>query len=232
MNRHLLLLFVVPIVFVFAACAPTINLLDKNNLKDTSLLSDDPCSAPCWNDIIPGETSFHDAKVAVEFDGGYMNVEEVQPDEATTARLFGFSDGEANVCCQVLSEDGEIVDSMLFFLAPEMTLSEIIDKYGDPTYLLGEEVADGQAIMFLIYPDVPIVIYAFVAGAAEGELSATSEIVGVLYLTADGMQRLIDNNSLYEWDGYQSFATYIDENYDFVGDKVTDDTSSDAPQSN
>lgn len=228
MNRRLLLMFVAPIVIVLAACAPTINLLDENNLKDTSLLSGDPCEAPCWNGITPGETSFRDAKIIIEDDARFMNVEEVEPDEESNARLFGFSAGEANVCCQMLSEGGEIIDSMLFFLAPEMTLDAIIDKYGVPTYLLGETPADDQAIMFLIYPDVPIVIYAFVAGAAEGELSGSSEIIGVLYVTDEGMQRLIDNNSFYEWDGYQSFATYIDENYDFVGEEVGsgDDASS------
>jgi len=233
MNRRLLLLFAVLIAIVLAACAPPINLLDENNLKDTSLLSGEPCEAPCWNGITPGETSFRDAKIIIEDDERFANVEEVEPEEESNARLFGFSDGEANICCQVLSENGDVIDSMLFFLAPEMTLGEVIEKYGDPTYVLGETPSEDQAIMFLIYPDVPIVIYAFVAGAAEGELSDSSEIIGLLYLTDVAMQRLINNNSFYDWDGYQSFATYIDENYDFVGDEVSsvDDATSDESES-
>jgi hypothetical protein len=234
MDRRLLLLFVAPILIVLAACAPTINLLDENNLKDTSLLSGEPCEAPCWNGIVPGETSFRDAKIIVEDDVRYLNVDEVEPDEETNSRLFGFSDGEANICCQVLSEDGEVIESLLFLLAPEMTLDAILDKYGAPTYLAGDSPAEDQAVMFLIYPDVSIVIYAFVAGATEGELSDTSEIIGVLYLTDDGMQQLINTNSFYEWDGYQSFATYIDENYDFVGEEVgsSEDASSGESESN
>jgi hypothetical protein len=232
MNRRLLLLFAVLTVIVLAACAPPINLLDENNLKDTSLLSDDPCAAPCWNGIIPGETSFRDAKIIVEDDGRYSNIEDVEPDEETEARLFGFSDGEANICCQILSEDGDIIDSMLLFLAPEMTLDSVIDKYGDPTYLIGDAPAEDQAFMLLVYPDVPLVVYAFVAGAAEGEISGSSEIIGTLYLTDEAMQRLIDNNSFYVWDGYQSFATYNDENYDFVGDDVgSEDESTDSSES-
>ena len=229
MNRRLLLLFVAPIFIVLAACSPTINLLDENNLKDTSLLSDDPCEAPCWNGITPGETSFRDAKILVEDDARFMNVEEIEPEEESNARLFGFSEGEANICCQILSEEGDIIDSMLFFLAPEMTLDAVIDKYGEPLYVLGEAPAEDQAIMFVIYPDVPMVIYAFVAGPAEGELSGSSEIIGMLYMTDPAMERLINNNSFYDWDGYQSYVTYIDENYDFVGAEVesTDDASED-----
>lgn len=74
MDRRLLLLFVAPIFIVLAACAPTINLLDENNLKDTSLLSGEPCEAPCWNGIVPGETSFRDAKIIVEDDVRFLKI--------------------------------------------------------------------------------------------------------------------------------------------------------------
>lgn len=233
MNRRLFVLFIAVIAIVFVACSPTINLLDENNLKDTSLLTDDPCEAPCWNNITPGETSFRDALIIVQDDERYSNVEEVEPEEETNARLFGFSAGESNICCQVLSEEGDVIDSMLFFLAPEMTLGDILEKYNDPTYVLGEELAEDQAVLFLIFPDVPMVLYGHVAGAAEGELSASSEIVGVLYLTDAGMERLINGNSLYNWEGYQSYSDYIDENYDFVGEDVipAEDTPSEETES-
>jgi len=219
MYRRLIFFPVVLIAFALAACAPTINLLDENNLKDTSLLTGEPCEAPCWNGITPGETSFRDARIIVEDDERYRNVEEIQPEEETEERLFGFSDGDANVCCQVYSRDGETIDSMLFLLSPQMTLGEVVEKYGEPTYLTGEEVAEGQAIMFLLYPDVPIVLYAFVAGAS-GELSEDSEIIGLLYMTESEIQQIIDASRFYVWEGYQAFADYIDENYDFVGSEA------------
>ncbi len=219
MYRRLSLIFAVLIVFLLAACAPTINLLDENNLKDTSLLTGEPCDAPCWNGITPGETTFRDARILVEDDERYLNVEEIEPEEETEERLFGFSDGEANICCQIYSRDGETVESMLFLLAPEMTLGAVVDKYGDPTYLTGEEVAEGQAIMFLVYPDVPLVLYGFVEGST-GDITASSEIIGVLYMTETEMQQIIDASRFYEWEGYQAFADYVDENYDFVGSEA------------
>lgn len=233
MNRRLFLLFAVLIAVVLTACAPPINLLDENNLHDTSLLSGDPCEAPCWNGIVPGETSFRDAMIMVEDDARFTNVEEVELEDATDERLFSFAEGEGNTCCQVLSESGGIIDSMLLFLAPEITVGEILEKFGEPTYLLGDTPSEDQGFMLLVFPDVPLVVYAFVAGSAEGEISASSELIGVLYLTDEAMQRLIDNNSFYEWDGYQSYSTYIDENYDFVGAEVgsEEDATSDESES-
>ncbi len=219
MYRRLVIILIALIALVLVACSPTVNLLDENNLKDTSLLSGEPCEAPCWNGITPGETTFRDAKILVEDDSRYSKVEEVTPEEETQERLFGFSDGEANVCCQIYSRDGDIVESMLFLLSPLMTLGEVVDKYGDPTYLTGEEVAEGQAIMFLLYPDVPIVLYAFVEGT-EGTLSADSEIIGLLYMTETEIQQIIDSSRFYEWEGYQAFTAYIDENYDFIGSEA------------
>lgn len=221
MSRRLFLLLTILVAIVVAACSPTVNLLDEKNLSDESLLTGEPCEAPCWNNIIPGETSFRDALILVEDDSRFTNVEEVEPDEETSARLFGFSTGEGtNICCQVLSEEGEVIDSMLFFLAPEMTIGDIIEKYGEPTYVIGEEVVEGeQAILFLVFPDVPIVLYAFVAGAT-GELTDSSQIVGVLYMTDAAMERLINGNSFYNWEGYQGFSDYVDENFDFVGEDV------------
>lgn len=227
MYQRLSLIFFALTAFLLVACSPEINLLDENNLKDTSLVSGEPCDAPCWNDITPGETTYRDALISVEDDGRFQNVQENEFDEETDERLFGFSDGDANVCCQVYSRDGEVVDSMLFLLAPQMTLGEVIDKYGEPTYLTGEEVAEGQAIVFLVYPDVPIVLYAYVEGAT-GDLTETSEIIGALYMTESEIQQIIDASQFYEWEGYQAFADYIDENYDFVGvDAVVDEANSD-----
>jgi hypothetical protein len=227
MYQRLSLIFFALTAFLLAACSPEINLLDENNLKDTSLVSGEPCDAPCWNNITPGETTYRDALISVEDDGRFQNVQENEFDEETDERLFGFSDGDANICCQVYSRDGEVVDSMLFLLAPQMTLGEVVDKYGEPTYLTGEEVAEGQAIVFLVYPDVPIVLYAYVAGAA-GDLTETSEIIGALYMTESEIQQIIDASQFYEWEGYQAFADYIDENYDFIGvDAVVDEANPD-----
>lgn len=220
MNRILFCLFVVSIAVVLAACAPAANLLDETRLNDTSLLSGEPCAAPCWNGIVPGETSYRDAKILIEDDERFGNIEESEPQEDSSVRGFVFSPSEAQQCCQVMSSDGEVVDSMMLLLAPKMTLDPALEQYGEPEYLFGGESSEDQAYMALIWTDVPMVVYAFVAGAAEGELSAASEIFILMYMAEPEMQSLTNCLRLYVWEGYQSYADYVDEDYDFVGQDV------------
>ena len=220
MNRILLCLFTVSIAVVFAACAPAANLLDETRLNDTSLLSGEPCAAPCWNGIVPGETSYRDARILIEDDERFGNIEEAEPQEDSSLRVFLFAPNEAQQCCQVMSRDGEVVDSMMLLLAPTMTLGPVLEQYGEPEYLFGGESSEDQAYMALVWTDVPMVVYIFVAGAAEGELSAASEVFILMYMTEPEMQSLTNCLRSYVWEGYQSYADYADGDYDFVGQDV------------
>ena len=112
--------------------------------------------------------------------------------------------------------DGEVVDSIFLLLAPQTRLEQVIDKYGDPAWLTGEGITEDQAIMSLIYPEQNFVVYAFVAGEAEGSVTSSSEIIGSIYMTSDNMTRIIETTNLYEWDGYKAFSTYIDGNFDLL----------------
>lgn len=217
MNRILLCLFAVSSAVVLAACASAANLLDETRLNDASLLSGEPCSAPCWNGIVPGETSYRDAKILIEDDERFENVDEAEPQEDSSLRVFVFSPSEAQQCCQVMSRDGEVVDSMMLLLAPTMTLGPALERYGEPEYLFGGESSEDQAYMALVWTDVPMVVYGFVAGAAEGGLSAASEIFISMYMTESEMQLLTNCLRLYVWEGYQPYADYVDGDYDFVG---------------
>src|SRR5690606_19306671 len=144
------------------------NLLDERLLKDTSLLTDDPCAAPCWNNIIPGETSWRDAKIAIEDNTQFINVEEIK-DENSEAKLLNFHNSEDVPCCRIYSTlDGDLVGQVLTLLAPgQITLDEILEKYGDPSYVAGSDVTPEQTLLSLIFPDVPVIVYVFSPGTAE-----------------------------------------------------------------
>lgn len=217
MNRRLLLALITILAIVLVACAPPVNLLEENNLKDTSLLTGEPCEAPCWNNIVPGETTYRDAKIIVEDDTRIKNVSEPEIEEGEIVKAFTFSGGDGPVCCQIIAEDGETINSVLLFLSPQITLGEVLEKYDEPSYVVGEAVNEEQASLALIFPDVPMILYAFVAGAEKGEISASSEIIGAIYMTTVDMDRIITGNDLYNWEGYQSFADYVDGEYDHKG---------------
>ena len=217
MKRALLLILISCITVVSVACSPEVKLLDESKLKDLSLISGEPCEAPCWNGIVPGETSYSEAKTLMEDDWRYQNIEEAEQQEDSAARIFGFSPNEGQVCCQAFSRDGETVTSMLIQLAPDMSFGPVMDRFGEPVFVGGESPAPDQAYMALVYADVPMVVYAFVAGEAEGYLSTSSEIIGAMYMSDAEMDLLLACSSLYDWAGFLSFSSYIDGNFDFVG---------------
>ena len=223
MNRALFLLLVSLLAVVAVACSPEVRLLDDTKLKDLSLLSGDPCKAPCWNEIIPGETSYVDAKTIIEDDWRYQNIEEAEQQEGNPARIFGFTPEEGQVCCQVFSRDGQTVTSMLLQLAPQMTLGPVMDAHGEPTYVGGDSPAADQAYMALVFEDVPMVVYAFVAGAESGSLSSSSEIIGLMVMAQSEMDTLLSCSSLDSWAGFGTFSSYIDENYDYIGEHADDE---------
>jgi len=213
-----LLLPIIAVLVVISACAPPPNLRDENLLKDTSLITGEPCEAPCWRNITPGETSWRDALVIVEDDPQMTNVDRVD-DEENDVSVISWADGDAGVtCCQMVTSDGDTVESLTLLLAPQMQLSDVVDVLGEPEYLTGVEISADQALMLLIYPDDLIMVYVFVAGTAEGTLSETSEIVGSIYMTEDVMNEAIAATNLYLWDGYQSYADYIDEEFDITAE--------------
>ncbi len=224
MNR-LLPLCLLMAALLLSACSGEVNLLDETKLRDTSLLTGAPCEAPCWHGIIPDETSYRDAKLIIEGDARFKIVEEPDPQEGNPARSFTFAEGDNPGCCQLVSRDGETVTSFLLQTAPIMTFGPVYDRYGEPDYAVGQQVNDAQGYVALMYTDRSLVVYAFVASPAQGSLSTSSQIIGVLYLGESEQQQLLECTSLFEWAGFTSFAEYSGENYDYVGEGVGDEVA-------
>lgn len=196
-------------VFFFAACQPPPELRDQNLLQDRSLITNEPCEAPCWRGITPGETSWGEALTILE-DDTTLSDPTTQNDEESGSVVAEFQQINTNVpCCQMFSEAGELVDIVFLRVAPNVTLGDLIESKGEPSYLIGTPFSDDQAIMNLIYPDIPMVIYAFVEGTS-GALSEDSEIIGILYLKSSDMDTLFETSDpgLQEWEGYQTYQYY------------------------
>jgi hypothetical protein len=225
MKLRLLVPGLLALVFFFAACQPPPELRDPNLLQDRSLITNEPCEAPCWRGITPGVTSWSDALTILE-DDTTLGDPTPQSDEESGAVVAEFQQINSNVpCCQMFSESGELVDVVFLRVAPLVTLGELIDSKGEPAYLIGSPFSDDQAIMNLIYPDIPMVVYAFVAGTS-GTLTEDSEIIGILYLKDSDMQTLFETSQpgLQAWEGYQSYQ-YYDESELEITPSVTETPS-------
>jgi hypothetical protein len=198
-------------VVVFAACTPP-QLRDPQLLQDTSLITSEPCAIPCWRGITPGETAWDEALTIIREDATLENVQ-LQEDDNTSAAVAEFQQRSGTACCRIFTEDGETVDLLFLRTAPTLTLGEVIETQGEPIYAVGSPFADDQAVMNLIYPEKSTVVYAFVGGES-GALSASSEIIAMLYMSPADMETLIQTSPLHTWEGYAPYTTYGDENYE------------------
>ncbi len=207
------------LVVLLAGCVPIPNLRNPKFLKDDSLIaSEPPCAAPCWRGITPGETAWSDALTILEDATDFENPQVQTADGGGPQVGAQWKPVDGEDCCQIYSEDGKTVSLILLQLAPDMTLGQILEARGEPQYAIGTPGNDEQAIVSLFYPEQSLIVVAFVAGAAKGELSESSEIIGAYYLTPDRMDIILKTSSLYGWKDYQPFSAYAAdaENADFV----------------
>jgi hypothetical protein len=203
------------LVVLVAACAPIPELRNDLLLRDTGLITGEPCEAPCWQTIVPGETLWGQALDLLAANTSYTGQDRTRSRDSDEVVLsFGYQDGPQ--CCRLYTRDGEIVSSILLLMAPEMKLEQVLERYGEPQYLHGEDLTSDQTFVSLVYPDVPMIVYAFVAGIESGELTAQSEIIGAVMMTADEMQLLLDGTSLYNWSGYGALKTMLDGEFDWL----------------
>lgn len=208
-RSRLLLPGLLALVLFAAACSPPPELRDQGLINDRSLVSGEPCGAPCWRGITPGVTSWSDTITMLEDD---TTIEDptVQTAEDSPAVVAGFKEpGGVDSSGQIFSDDGEVVSLVFIRLAPDMTLDEVIAVHGEPAYVIGTPFSDDppQAIVNLLYPEQQMIVYAFVAGAA-GVIDGTNEIVGLLYMREEDMTLLMETSSLHAWEGFADFATY------------------------
>lgn len=207
MKHRLILPGVLALVLLFAACSPPPPLRDDTLLQDTSLTTENPdCALPCWRGITPGATAWGEALTILEDDTTLENVN-VQEAEDSSAKVAEFQQKGGSACCQMFTEDGQFVNVIFLRVAPTSSVGDMIDTHGEPTYLIGSQYSDDQAVMNLIFPELSTVVYAFVPGT-QGSLTEDSEIVGILLMKPEDMDLLLKTNDLHAWEGFQSYSYY------------------------
>lgn len=212
MKSWLLVVGLLALLFT-AACSAPPELRDDTLLHDDSLITNQPCAAPCWNNITPGETRWNDALTTLEDDTSIENVQ-TQQDDDSSAVVAEFQGVGGSACCQMFSETGDVVSLIFLRLAPDVTVGELIEAQGEPAYVIGSEYSEEQAIINLLYPDLQTVVYAFTAGV-NADLTEDSEIVGVLYMQPHDMELLIQTSNLHAWDGFGPYQTYAVTNEEY-----------------
>lgn len=216
MHRKVLLVFLILLVALLtAACFPGLPpLVSDQYAQDTSLIDGDPCAAPCWNGIIPGETSWQDAldvlNTTPDVVGLQENTVDVEgSDEQVVVADWGqVESGE--YCCRVLADSADEAVRYIFLrLAPNIVLDELIEAHGEPDYTQYLLYTESEGVLQMIYTDVPMVVWALV-GDPAGEVLVNTPIVAAIYITPDEMDFLVEVSTLGPWLGYAPFQDYVD----------------------
>ncbi|MGJ3237793.1 MAG: hypothetical protein ACFE0Q_03715 [Anaerolineae bacterium] len=212
MRLHHLLLWLM-MVIVLMACTPSPNLRDETFLDDTSLISGDPCEAPCWQNMIPGETLWGVAQETLTTLEGYVEVDNQVIRRTGEAWIeFAFQDGLK--CCRIYSADGETLTSILLLLSPQMQVADVIERFGEPRYMTAQAETSDQAYVALLYPDTPMLIYAFAENITDSEINGDNDVIGLVYMSTQEMETLLQMQNLYDWNGYGVLGDMLDGIFD------------------
>jgi protein-disulfide isomerase len=190
---------------------PEIKLLNDADLTTDSLITNEPCSAPCWENITPGETTMADASAIL---AEMESIIVLQEDQNTIV----FTADENTICCQVISENGtgepdDVVGIILLQLAPTNTLGQYIEVHGEPTYVSGDTHSDTEAILTLFYPAAQTIINVVVEGP-DGQLTEDTPIFAALYTSQTIIETIIASAPMDNWKGLLTFNDYMDGEFD------------------
>ncbi len=100
---------------------------------DTSLITDDPCAAPCWNNIVPGISTESTVRTRLEncpfVKAGTLNY--VQTEQwGIRLNMFVWK-ARGKLYNRVYLRDGRVL-RIEIALDYDLTLGDIVDKYGPP----------------------------------------------------------------------------------------------------
>jgi hypothetical protein len=132
----------------------------RRTLADRSLLTDVPCAAPCWQGIIPGITTPSQALEILE-NSSYVKQSSIRVGSRNGSgratwywSVPGFQ-GENE-----LTWEDNIVQDISLSIAYELTLSEVIDRFGPPEALMADWCPLQQAcfVVSLFYPRVGMAV--------------------------------------------------------------------------
>ncbi|GAB4510133.1 MAG: hypothetical protein OHK0046_06360 [Anaerolineae bacterium] len=180
------------------------DLRDPNMLQEDGLVTLEPCAPPCWRGITPGETNWAAAMEILESDETLADVSE-QAIQGSDVRVAVVTLEGDVTCCQIVSGEGDVVRAISLRIAPTYTLGEVIEVHGEPDFIGSDVFSEDQIVINLYFEDVPMLVFAFVAGE-EGDISEDSEVIGVAYVTEEDM----NTSGTEEWQGYAAYSTYFD----------------------
>ena len=187
--------------FSSAQAQPTLPPLKSDKyVADTSVVSGDPCAAPCFDKITIGQTTVADAITILKADTRFANVQ-------TRGSQVAWTTAAGDPAGQLSANGAGVVDVIQMRIAPIVTLKQIIDKYGNPDYTLPQDYSPTEVAFGVIYEKLGLVMVAALDGQADS-VKAENPIVLLEYFVPAELSQNIANTPLNGWQGYQPYSVY------------------------
>ena len=201
---------------------------------DASLLTDDPCAAPCWQNIVPGVTTFEEAQSQLETSpfvrNGSLDCHVAESGE--THDQFFWHGRSMKYYNYLYLREGKVV---LIDIHPDytLTLGQVVDKFGPPERVyVGLGLGGNLLIAYLDYPAQGLRFTAEwpvrdrterrIVDSGIALLTEDREIVEVAYFAPGPLEDVLQNPHRYppkgrveeyleraqEWEGFGRIRWY------------------------
>lgn len=175
----------------------------------SDLVTEPLCEAPCWREIVPGETRVTDVADLIRADKQNIEigVQELQDGaQAVTWKTFNTELDDPNYI--VGNADG-IVEAISLLDLSQITLGDVIASQGEPDLALAVPNNEASALFYAIYEEKALLVLGLII--MEDGLNEETSIVGAQYYAPSAMEELLANAAAPVWTGYDSLADYIRE---------------------
>lgn len=175
----------------------------------SDLIAESACEAPCWRDIIPGETPIEDVADLIRADKQNIEIETQDLEDGAQAVLWKTFNSELNDGNYVIGNAEGTVEAISLLDLSTYTLGEVITAQGEPDYALAVPNNEDSALFYAIYEEKALLVLGLII--SEEGLTEDTSIVGAQYYSPSAMEELLSNAEAPAWAGYDALADYIRE---------------------
>ena len=198
------------LIVLTSACVPAMPGNSNNvppSIGDGGFLSNNPCGPPCFQGIVPGTTTEHEAVQILQSQGLYYNCSSFN-NEVSSGKRGVECGSSVNISFQ---RGTDIVDAVSFGLSQKVTVADVIAKYGEPdTVLVTLDHRYPRAGMNLYYTDLRAIIGLPDQEGSIFRVSASTTVESIGYLSAASYKSHVPAiDSLPKWKGYGEYKEYL-----------------------
>lgn len=187
---------------------------------DTSLLTGDPCEPPCWQGLTPGVSTAQQVEDFLSA-SQYVKPDSLDRERWGTTRTISWESTAwwtANAAPNALTLHGDTLMVIWIQLDYELTLEDLLDRYGPPQRYWARWRGWGgaDAIVNLYYPTLGLVPRLVLEPSDDHhKLEPHSLVMGVWYCPSTSLEGLADlgdfipfpprqyiDTDLHDWRGY------------------------------